>query len=158
METMKIALTGLITLAAAALSPSDFPGSVYSQGKKDAPTTQTKKLDEKTAKKYRAIRIQETKKKVMNISSLIESINEKLNHRISGQEIFDQKRDLENQLRDLITLYALTDQALTEAGRLNKEVSRIKQNSKKGPRDSNRLQLANFLDARRQEYITFATR
>ena len=139
METLKIALTGLITLAAASLSPSDFPGSVYSQEKKGDPSTQTKKLDAETAKKYREIRIQETKKKILNISSLIEDINKKLKIRTSGQDIFTEKRDLENQLRDLITLYALTDQALTEAGRLNKEIRIIKHNSRKGPRDSSRL-------------------
>jgi small-conductance mechanosensitive channel len=158
MEPMKIAMAGLMTLVAAALSPTDFPGIVYSQGKQDASKTQTKKLDEKTAKKYRKIRIQETRKKIQNIGALIKRINEKLKHRTSGQELFEQKRDLENQLRNLITLYALTDQALTEAGRLNKEVTSIKRNSKKGPRDPNRLQLANFLNARRQEYITFGTR
>ena len=160
METMKIALAGMITLAAAALSPSDFKGSVYSQtkGKKGDPTTQTKQLDAETAKKLREIRIQETRKKIKTIGSLIESINKKLNLRTSGQDVFEQKRGLENQLRDLITLYALTEQALTEAGRLDKEVVGIKRNSKKGPRDPRRLQLANFLDARRKEYIIFATR
>lgn len=158
MEAMKIVLTGLITVAAAALSPSDFPGSVYSQEKKGDPTTQTKILDPKTAKKYREIRIQETKKKVMNITKLIESVNKKLSFRTSGREVFEQKRDLENQLRDLITLYALTDQALTEAGRLGNEARSIRRHARKGPRDARRLQLANFLNARRQEYITFATR
>ena len=72
--------------------------------------------------------------------------------------MFDQKRSLENQLRDLITLFALTTQALTEAGRLSREVGDIKRHARKGPRDTRRLQLANFLDARRTEYIIFGTR
>ncbi len=160
MDPFKIALIGIV-VAASQLSPNDFPGTVYSQDKSGGAQDGagvTKKLDPKTAEKLRQVRIKETRKKISNIGTLIESINEKLDLRTSQQEDFDQKRSLENQLRDLITLFALTNQALTEAERLSREVGDIKRNSRKGLRDSRRLQLANFLEARRQEYIVFATR
>lgn len=144
--------------AAGSLSAGDFKGTSGDRGKGGGGTTQTKKINAKIAKELRAARIAKIKKKIRNINVLIVSVNEKLQLRTSGPADFDQKRALENQLRDLITLFALTDRALTEAGRLSREVSEIMRNARKGPRDSKRLRLANFLDARRSEYITFATR
>ena len=160
MHPLKIALIGIV-VAASQLSPNDFPGTVYSQDKGSGEQSRegtTKKIDPKVAEKLRQARIKETRKKISNIGTLIESINEKLDLRTSQQGDFDQKLSLENQLRDLTTLFALTNQALTEAERLSRKVGVIKRNSRKGLRDSRRLQLANFLEARRQEYIVFATR
>ncbi len=71
---------------------------------------------------------------------------------------FEQKRSLENQLRDLITLFALTDRAIREAGRLTREVFDIRKNAREGMKDPRRLTLAKFLEARRREYVRFATR
>jgi hypothetical protein len=157
MDPFKIVMAGLL-VAASALTPGDFPASVYSQEKKSDKKPGTTKIDPKTAKKLREARIKDIRKKVNNIGTLIQSVNSQLKLRTSGPGVFDQKRSLENQLRDLITLFALTNQALTEAGRLSREVGDIQRLARKGPRDTRRLQLANFLDARRTEYIIFGTR
>ncbi|HBK80161.1 MAG TPA: hypothetical protein DDZ83_10905 [Nitrospinae bacterium] len=157
MDPMKLVMAGLL-VAASSLSPGDFPASVYSQEKKSDKKPGTTKIDPKTAKKLREARIKDIRKKIDNIGTLIQSVNSQLKLRTSGPAVFDQKRSLENQLRDLITLFALTTQALTEAGRLSREVGDIKRHARKGPRDTRRLQLANFLDARRTEYIIFGTR
>lgn len=147
-----------MVIATSLIVPGNFIGTINSQEKKPDEVPGTTKIDPKTAKKLREARIKEIQNKIDNIRTLIQSTNSKLKLRTSGPAIFDQKRSLENQLRDLITLYALTNQALTEAGRLSSEVNDIKRYTRKGPRDFKRLQLANFLDARRIEYIIFATR
>lgn len=100
----------------------------------------------------------EDRKKISVISKLIQDINKKIKLRTSGQEVFDRKQELENRLRDKITLFKMTDQATSEANRLAREVEEIHRTNRNGPQNSRRQQLANFLEARRREYITFATR
>jgi hypothetical protein len=101
---------------------------------------------------------QEARKKLETLKGLIKETNAELVLRTAGNETFERKRTLENQLRDYITLLSLTDQALAEAERLAQEVEALRRGAASGPRDPQRLQLVNFLEARRREYVLFATR
>ncbi|MBI2132959.1 MAG: hypothetical protein HYT99_09195 [Candidatus Tectomicrobia bacterium] len=92
------------------------------------------------------------------LKGLIKEINADLQVRTAGGETFERKRVLENQLRDYITLLSLADQALAEAERLSQEVEAMRKITSAGPRDLQRLQLVNFLEARRREYVLFGTR
>ncbi len=100
----------------------------------------------------------EEQKKINSVNKLIQNINKKLKLRTSGQEVFERKKALENRLRDMITFFEMADQAMSEAIRLAREVEEIQKIIQNGPKDPRRLQLANFLEARRREYILFATR
>ena len=145
---------GIVLAQAAAPKASDFGGRKPNLEKDAA----QRKIDAALAKKLRAAKLAEIKKKLTNISLLIQSVNVRLDLMTAKKGEFEQKRSLENQLRDLITLFAMTDRAIWEAGRLTREVSAIRRKARQGLSDSRRLQLANFLDARRREYIRFATR
>ena len=109
-------------------------------------------------RKLREAQLKDFSEKIKAINGLIKSVNQELQSRASGQEVFDWKLTLENQLRDVITNFALLDEALSQAERLEKEVREIRGVGRIGPRNVRRRQLANFLDARRKEYIRFATR
>lgn len=121
------------------------------------------KLKEELSKKEVQKRIRQAKlfdirRKLKSLDTLIQSVNQNLKRRFADPISFERKRSLENQLRDLITLAALTERALAEADRLARETQEIMRSIKKSSRESNRLQLVNFLRARRREYILFATR
>ena len=145
---------GIVLAQAAPPKASDFGGRKPNLEKDAA----QKKIDAALAKKLRAAKLAEIKKKLTNISLLIQSVNVRLDLMTAKKGEFEQKRSLENQLRDLITLFAMTDRAIREAGRLTREVFDIRKNARKGLKDPRRLTLANFLEARRREYIRFATR
>ncbi len=119
---------------------------------------QKKKEEERKAREAYEARLKEIRRKIETLNNLIKQANEALKLRTSGPDVFERKRALENQLRDYITLFSLTDQAIAEAERLAREVEEILQNVGKGPRDPQRLQLANFLEARRREYVLFGMR
>ncbi len=145
--------------AVAVLSTLPFPATAFAQSdapkKAPAPSSLTPEEARILQKEKKA---REDRKKISTISKLIQDINKKLKLRTSGQEVFDQKQALENRLRDKITLFKMTDQAMSEATRLAREVEEIHRTNRTGPKNSRRQQLANFLEARRREYITFATR
>lgn len=108
--------------------------------------------------KIRKAQLKDVQLKIQNLHRLIREVNGELSLRTSDADIFDRKRSLENQLRDIVTLFALTGRAMDESRRLRQEVKKIRQGSRTGPVDARRLQLVNFLEARRREYIFFATR
>ena len=121
------------------------------------------KIGEELAKKEVQKRIRQAKltdirRKLKSLDTLIQSVNQDLKRRFVDPLSYQRKRSLENQLRDLITLAALTGRALAEADRLARETREILRSVKKSSRETNRLQLVNFLQARRREYIIFATR
>lgn len=136
-----------------------FSDTVFSQGVARKKSSAPPFFTPEEARKFREEKeARENRKKIDAISKLIAEVNEKLKLRTSGQEVFDQKQALENRLRDQITLFKMTDQAMAEAKRLAREVEEIRRTIRNGPQNPRRLQLANFLEARRHEYITFATR
>ena len=157
MNFWKIALIGILFAAGPAHGALSKSGPAYPAGKGDK-GADSKTLDPATAEKLRKAKLAEITKKITTINRLIEGVNDKLDLRTAGENEFDQKRSLENQLRDFITLFAMTDRAIREAGRLTREIGAIRRKARQGLRDSRRLQLANFLDARRREYIRFAIR
>lgn len=146
-------------VVATVLSILPFPGTAYAEShapkKAPAPSSLTPEEARILRKEKKA---REDRKKIGTINKLIQDINRKIKLRTSGQEVFDRKQALENRLRDRITLFKMTDQAMLEANRLAREVEEINRSNRKGPQNSRRHQLANFLEARRREYITFATR
>lgn len=149
----------LAAAAAAFLSILPFPGAASSQSDEPKKAPPPRSLTQEEEQKLRLEReLREDRKKIGTIIELIQGINKKLKLRTAGQEIFDQKQALENRLRDKITHFEMTDQAMAEATRLAREVEEIHRTARKGPKNSRRQQLANFLEARRREYITFATR
>ncbi len=158
MNFLKIALIGIIFAAGPAHGALSRSGPDYPKSGKGDKEADSKTLDPAAAEKFRKAKIAEITKKITNITRLIDGVNDKLDLRGAGEDEFDQKRSLENQLRDLITLFAMIDRAIWEAGRLTREVGAIRRKARQGLRDSRRLQLANFLDARRREYILFANR
>ena len=103
------AAPGIVLAQAAAPKASDFGGRKPNKGEKSA---EQKKLDAEIAKKLRAARLAEIKKKLTTISLLIQSVNVRLDLMTAVRSEFEQKRSLENQLRDLITLAALTGRAV----------------------------------------------
>ena len=103
------------------------------------------KLKLERQKKLREAQLKDFSEKIEAINGLIKTLNQELQSRASGQEVFDLKLSLENQLRDIITNFALLTEALGQAKRLEKEVKEIQGVSRVGPPDSRRRQLANFL-------------
>lgn len=154
-----LALTPLPALAgpaqAPAPPPAQAPAPPAGQQPAEKPEDARKREEERKAQEARA---QEIRKRVITLKGLIKGINTDLQVRTAGGETFERKRVLENQLRDYITLLSLTDQALVEAERLSQEVEAMRKSTAAGPRDLQRLQLVNFLEARRREYILFGTR
>lgn len=132
------------------------PGITYSQAPKMG--TPPPAYDSEMVQKFKEKKAEENLKKINIVNQLIQNVNEKLKLRTSGQKIFDKKRALENRLRDMITLFGMTEQAMSEAIRLARESEEIRRLIRIGPKNPRRLQLANFLEARRREYILFATR
>lgn len=156
-----LALTPLPALAGPAQAPAPPPAQAPAppppagQQPAEKPEDARKREEERKAQEARA---QEIRKKVTTLKGLIKEINADLQVRTAGSETFERKRVLENQLRDYITLLSLADQALVEAERLSQEVEAMRKSTSAGPRDLQRLQLVNFLEARRREYILFGTR
>lgn len=148
-----LALTPLPALAGPAQAPAPPPPAGQQPAEK--PEDARKREEERKAQEARA---QEIRKKVTTLKGLIKEINADLQVRTAGSETFERKRVLENQLRDYITLLFLADQALVEAERLSQEVEAMRKSTSAGPRDLQRLQLVNFLEARRREYVLFGTR
>ncbi|MBI1724742.1 MAG: hypothetical protein HYR52_03785 [Candidatus Tectomicrobia bacterium] len=147
-----LALTPLPALAGPAQAPAPPPPG---QQPAEKPEDARKREEERKAQEARA---QEIRKKVTTLKGLIKEINADLQVRTAGGETFERKRVLENQLRDYITLLSLADQALAEAERLSQEVEAMRKITSAGPRDLQRLQLVNFLEARRREYVLLGTR
>jgi hypothetical protein len=136
-----------------------FPGTAFGQYDTPKKTPVPSSLSPEEARKFRKQKkALEEQKKIKTLSMLIQNVNKKLKLRTSGQKEFDRKQALENRLRDRITLFNFTNQAMAEAVRLAREVEEIRRTNRNGPNNSRRLQLANFLEARRREYILFATR
>ena len=143
----------------AVLLISSSPGTSFAQYDKPKKTPVPSSLSPGEARKLRKQKkALEEQKKIKTLSMLIQNVNKKLKLRTSGQKEFDRKQALENRLRDRITLFNLTNRAMTEAVRLAREVEEIRRTNRNGPKSFRRLQLANFLEARRREYILFATR
>lgn len=142
-------------LAVLIILPLTLIGAEAQRDKKDKEEVQ-RQLERQ--RKLREAQLKDFSGKIEAINGLIKSVNQELQSRASGQDVFDRKLALENQLRDVITNFALLNEALGQAERLGKEVREIQVLGRIGPRDVRRRQLANFLEARRQEYIRFATR
>ena len=149
------ALAAILALAPPFPAPAQTPAP-----KPDEKSEETKKREEeeRRARLVREAQAKEIQKKLGTMKGLIKEINAELGLRTAGAEVFERKRTLENQLRDYITQLFLTDQALAEAERLAQEVEAMSKSTAAGPRDLQRLQLVNFLEARRREYVLFATR
>ena len=125
-----------------AILPVTRIGVEAQQSKSDR---EEEKLKLERQKKLREAQLKDFSEKIEAINGLIKTLNQELQSRASGQEVFDLKLSLENQLRDIITNFALLTEALGQAKRLEKEVKEIQGVSRVGPPDSRRRQLANFL-------------
>ncbi len=153
----RMALFAAGTIAALLISP--FSGTAFGQYDTPKKTPDPSSLSPDEARKLRKQKkTRQEQEKIKTLSILIQNVNKKLKLRTSGQKEFDRKQALENRLRDRITRFNLTNRAMTEAVRLAREVEEIRRTNRNGPKNSRRLQLANFLEARRREYILFATR
>jgi hypothetical protein len=148
-----LALTPLPALAGPAQAPA--PPAAGPQQPAEKPEDARKREEERKAREEQGKEIQ---RKLGTMKGLIKEINAELQVRTAGSETFERKRVLENQLRDYITLLFLAEQALIEAERLAQEVEAMRKSTAAGPRDLQRLQLVNFLEARRREYVLFGTR
>ncbi|MDA0999494.1 MAG: hypothetical protein O2807_03110 [bacterium] len=146
------AFSGMFPLPSVA-GPAAAPG----QEKRQLSPKEQKELVGKQQKIGEA-QLKDVQLKIRNLHRLIQDVNDDLVLRTSSGGTYERKRALENQLRDIITLSALTAVAMDEARRLRQEIVEIRQGSRSGPLDPRRLQLVNFLEARRQEYVFFATR
>ncbi|MBI3128770.1 MAG: hypothetical protein HYZ11_14290 [Candidatus Tectomicrobia bacterium] len=149
---LSLALAPFPVLAGPAAPPAP-PGN---QPPAEKPEDARKRAEEE--RRAREAQAKEIRKKLDTLRGLIKETNADLQLRTAGSDIFERKRVLENQLRDYIALLSLTDQALAEAERLAHEVEALRRAAGAGPRDAQRLQLVNFLEARRREYMLFATR
>ncbi|OGL59497.1 MAG: hypothetical protein A3J27_07400 [Candidatus Tectomicrobia bacterium RIFCSPLOWO2_12_FULL_69_37] len=151
------ALAAILALAPALPAPAPAQAPAAKPAEKSE-ETKKREEEERRARLAREAQGKEIQKKLGTMKGLIKEINAELGLRTAGAEAFERKRTLENQLRDYITQLFLTDQALTEAERLALEVEGMRKSTAAGPRDTQRLQLMNFLEARRREYVLFATR
>ena len=159
---MKPATRLALLLAAALALPHVFPASAPAQAPAqrpaESPEAAKRREEEETARRANEARVKEIRQKLKTMKDLIKEVNSDLQLRTAGLGTFERKRTIENQLRDYITTLSLAEEALAQAERLAQEVEGLRKSMGAGPRDPQRLQLMNFLDARRQEYVLFATR
>lgn len=154
---LAISLTPPLLLAPAARAQTPAPPAAQQPANK-VDDAKKREEEERRARLAQEARAREIRKKLEALKGLIKETNSTLGLRTAGSEAFERKRVLENQLRDFITLLSLADQALAEADRLSQEVEGLRKSTAAGPRDPQRLQLVNFLEARRREYLLFGTR
>ncbi|MEE9274360.1 MAG: hypothetical protein V3V62_03510 [bacterium] len=141
------------------LPPAEGARHKGRRGEKGGDEKIKKELSKKEVqKRIRQAKLTDVRRKLKSLGALIQDVNQNLKRRFADPLSFERKRSLEIQLRDLITVAALTGRALAEADRLAREAQEILRSVKKSSRESDRLQLVNFLRARRREYIIFATR